>query len=1293
MKRTIKLLLLAVLGTWMAGSAMADEHYLVGGCTDSGWNTGENTRSTVAMMQVSDDVWVWCGKLTTGEGDNGRFKIPDGAGSWNGYWAPAQGTILTSEWSDLSTNSDGDNKYCVAEEGYYKVTINTNTKKIKAEKLTEPTTKEGDYYLINTVADYYWFASAVISGQQSLKARLNDDLDFSTDGFFPLGNDKDVDGNRTHNFKGEFDGQGHAMTGIAIKGSYSKLAPFRSIDGATIKNLKVVGVINSNSQFMGGMVSQSRGSSVIENVVVDMAMTSSHSGDGTHGGVIAVAWGTPTMKNIAVVGSINATNDDGTCGMIGYAHSGSSVKYTNCFIDATFTLKDGNNRLFGRNGEYCTNCYTTNTTMTKLNENDHFDGAEVTAEQVASGELAYKLNGNSSENVAWFQKLGTDALPMPFGDATTATVYAVGELYCDGTSKGGDLTFSNTNESSRDEHHFNEWGFCDKVNNGNLCNDLQLDFMTPNGDGYYEIGTKAQLNWFAVRVNGHKTTTGIRDINGKLTADIDFSDQTNMIGNGDEGESYQGIFDGQGHKVKVAYAVSQKNVALFRYLKNANIKNLITEGTINNENNSCAGGIFAGSRGNTVIENCVSYVTLSRNNGGDATFGGIGAYMHDNGKIKNCAFYGSIETPNATGNGGMLGYANGGGNIAIENCIVNATAFTFSGNSVSIARNTGNVKHTYVVNAGSATQNEAKTATAAQVASGELAFIINGESESGMAWYQKLGTDAEPAPLPFVDANKVVYQNGDLYCDGMSKGSAQYSNTEGQNRDPHYYGTEWGLCTNSHDGIVCDDANPDFVAQESGYYPLKDKKELNWFALFVNQGKGDAANAKLTDDIDMSAIDKFPGIGTNDHRYAGTFDGNGKKIYNLVMNWDQQGVGLICRATDGVHVKNLTIDGTCSFTGKEGVAAFIGGTYGNGGSFIIENCGNEAAVNATSKNAGAFIGCNYANADSRAKFLNCYNTGAINSTAEGGAFSGWAHKAFIVENCYNTGALSGCEGFVRGYEEVIRHSFSTSNTSSGTYGRAANNEISADDVTDGSLFTNLFDYNANGVNGNIWHMDFDINDNPKHPIVCVPETLVVKDNFPNRIVAGEQTNVKVVRSMVNDGNWFTLCLPFDINDISVDFEKVAELTGVNGTTLQFTSVSTIEAGKAYLVKIKGDIDSFIGNYVEVKASAPTTVGDYTFTGIYEPTLIAENDLFVAGDNKLQPSDGNGKLQGFRAYIKVNGTSPSRATSFVVDDTTTGIIGIDGTVIENGKIYNLNGQKVQNAQKGLYIVNGKKVVVK
>ena len=1223
------------------------------------------------MTETEAGVYVWTGFLKHGgEG----FKICNSKGGWDGYRSSSNGLAMSGSGTDnYQTGNDWKWNPTNTDWQCFTITLNTNNGTLSWEPgVYEVLTAGSDgYFSIGTAEDLNKLAFMYRNNinNVSYKAKLTADIDYTA---YTNSSLASLGISETYPFRGEFDGQGHTITIALTNAGSNRTGLFAYVNTATIKNLVVEGSATSaGNNCVGGLGGRSDGNgTLIENVVVKTAVSYTGSnGDATCGGFFANMEGTATLKNCAFYGSINTGTAEGNGGLVGWAGSGTNNKYENCIVAPTSYTKNGNSADYARNTPSTTNCYNVASDDARL----------------ASGEMTYILNGNSSENVAWFQKLGTDAYPMPFG---TDVVYAVGELYCDGTSKGGDLTFSNNNESDRDNHVFNEWGFCGNVNNGNLCNEFNPDFMIPV-NGYYEIGNEQQLNWFAVKVNGHSTshssTVGVRDINGKLTDDIDFSGQTNMIGGDGNSVAYQGTFDGQGHKVTLGYAANAHNAALFRTIAGAHIMNLVTDGTISNEGGNCAGGIFGGSHGASLVENCVSYVTLSRTAGGDATFGGIGAYMHDNGKIKNCAFYGSINTPSATGNGGLLGYANGGSNIAIENCIVNASAFTYSSGSVSIARNTGNVKHTYVVNAGTATQTEQKTATAEQLASGELAYIINNESESGMAWYQKLGTGADAAPLPFGTA--IVYQNGDLYCDGTAKGSALYSNTEGQNRDSHKYDTASGLCTNSHDDIVCNDANPEFIALDNGYYPLSDKQKLNWFAFFVNQGKGDNANAKLTADIDMAGITAFPGIGNADHNYAGTFDGQRYKISNLIMNWDQQGVGLINRATNGVHVMNLTIDATCSFTGKEGVAAFIGGTYGNGGSFIIEKCGNEATVNATSKNAGGFLGCNYANADSRAQFLNCYNTGAINSTAEGGAFSGWAHKAFTMTNCYNTGTLNGCEGFVRGYEQVINNCWSTSNSASGTYGRAANNEIT--NITDGTVFAALFDAD------NVWRMDFAAT--TPHPVLY-DVALVLDEDFPNRFVAQTAAELTLKRTTVA-GTWNTFCAPFALTATQVatlfgSGAQVAELTGAEGETMQFTTTTTgIVAGKAYLVKPSAAA-SETQLTVDLVADAPvsTTEAGFAFTGIYEPTLIAQGDLFVAPENKLQPSDGEGKLKGFRAYFKAVNPG-ARATRFVIGDTTTGIIAADGTVVEDGSVYNLSGQRVAKPAKGLYIVNGKKQLMK
>ena len=86
-------------------------------------------------------------------------------------------------------------------------------------------------------------------------------------------------------------------------------------------------------------------------------------------------------------------------------------------------------------------------------------------------------------------------------------------------------------------------------------------------------------------------------------------------------------------------------------------------------------------------------------------------------------------------------------------------------------------------------------------------------------------------------------------------------------------------------------------------------------------------------------------------------------------------------------------------------------------------------------------------------------------------------------------------------------------------------------------------------------------------------------------------------------------------------------------------------------------------------------------------MLSDNAIYSVG------VDG-ATINPYRAYIQVAQDAPSRALRFVVDgEQTTAIEGIEAENAENGLVYNLNGQRVVKAQKGLYIVNGKKMVKK
>ncbi len=222
------------------------------------------------------------------------------------------------------------------------------------------------------------------------------------------------------------------------------------------------------------------------------------------------------------------------------------------------------------------------------------------------------------------------------------------------------------------------------------------------------------------------------------------------------------------------------------------------------------------------------------------------------------------------------------------------------------------------------------------------------------------------------------------------------------------------------------------------------------------------------------------------------------------------------------------------------------------------------------------------------------------------------------------------------------------------------------------------------------------------------------------------------RTLFKDGSWNTICLPFDVmydNQMEqsvFDGATAMELDTSNsgfdsstGTlTLNFTKVEapdsymgsykTLTAGKPYLVKW-ASAEDIVNPYfqdVEVTATAPTTVtstdGKVSFVGTFDSALLtaSSSNLYLGADNFLYwPDVDNYYVNAFRAYFTVdtNGTAGVRSFKLHFGDDeahATGIVTME-KVEKNDAWYDLNGQKHEGkpTAKGLYINNGKKVVVK
>lgn len=223
-----------------------------------------------------------------------------------------------------------------------------------------------------------------------------------------------------------------------------------------------------------------------------------------------------------------------------------------------------------------------------------------------------------------------------------------------------------------------------------------------------------------------------------------------------------------------------------------------------------------------------------------------------------------------------------------------------------------------------------------------------------------------------------------------------------------------------------------------------------------------------------------------------------------------------------------------------------------------------------------------------------------------------------------------------------------------------------------------------------------------------------KDNV---IETYENANVTLQRTLSKD-YWNTLCVPF-----ALDAEQVTQYFG-EGTQLRtyegncennivyFATVDNIEAGKPYIMKPGNAVvtnPTFEG--VSMVATGldengnPQAVGDAStvqMKGIYNQILLKtdKTELFL-GDNDLfyYPIDDIDArtIGGLRAYFIVPQGTDIKKLRANLDGTPTSLGTIFNTEESNAPVYNLQGQCVGNSlralKSGIYIQNGKKVVVK
>lgn len=203
---------------------------------------------------------------------------------------------------------------------------------------------------------------------------------------------------------------------------------------------------------------------------------------------------------------------------------------------------------------------------------------------------------------------------------------------------------------------------------------------------------------------------------------------------------------------------------------------------------------------------------------------------------------------------------------------------------------------------------------------------------------------------------------------------------------------------------------------------------------------------------------------------------------------------------------------------------------------------------------------------------------------------------------------------------------------------------------------------------------------------------------------------KLNRRFVNDGKWYTICLPFNISQqqlakaFGVDYVDLRTFDHMEGTTMFFKTEENIKAGVPYLIKPNTDIDGIVFDDVKIamKTNPTLQVGKdgYYMQGVYEPTdlYIDGTHVFLGSENRFfRPSETNHKMNGMRAYFVIPKDAVNKILSYNADSEATGIVAIDANLQpKNHKVYNISGMYVGDSNcdlmPGTYIVDGKKVLI-
>ena len=495
--------------------------------------------------------------------------------------------------------------------------------------------------------------------------------------------------------------------------------------------------------------------------------------------------------------------------------------------------------------------------------------------------------------------------------------------------------------------------------------------------------------------------------------------------------------------------------------------------------------------------------------------------------------------------------------------------------------------------------------------------------------------------------------------------------------ETHSYSSE-GFCTKC--------LSPEAPATDaSSVYQITNAGKFVSFASMVNAGRN-TIKGKITTDIDLSEVSWTP-IGNTSYPYKALFDGQYKTVTLNMTNTSADYQGLFGVVTGGVDIQNILTKGVVK--GNNYVGAIAGGS--NAGGFVyIRHCGNEADVTTSGANGAGIFGCNMSGG-ARLELWQCYNAGTVNSHHEGGALSGWVGSNNLVQECFNIGVAKNTEN--NADADFFRNGGGT-HTNNYDY---RNGEVA---VSSGELCYKL----PSSIFGQAIGTD-------AHPVFQGPKVYETVTSGINKYYANSESNFTLSSMTLTDTEDFSATGNFTATSLA--YNRMLEAGGYHSLCLPFAiKKSDLPSGSKLFTLSAVGTDAVTLNEVDEEVAAGTpcfasVTSDFNFGTMSNVAMVKDvdnsgtvkgtftnNDALGAGFYKLS-SDGTyfglttdgATATAFRSYI----AAPAGVK-------TLNILLSDGTSIttalseEQPKvIYDLSGRRVEKATKGLYIINGKKVM--